>query len=177
MYPCRTFIRKDLLNITTQYFIDGRVIQLRTVGVSRLSRDNVEKSALDVPGEGALELDGFICPSDRCGRIFPEPVRLTDLSHRPQEETYYACPFCFSRLNVDGILGDSDHFGGKTHVGAEFAASASKGKASKKQSEEKMTAVLGCPHQFGYLRSRSKGSEIPDTCLTCPKILQCMAST
>jgi len=31
-----------------------------------------------------------------------------------------------------------------------------------------------CPYQMGYLRTRSKDQAVPDTCLTCPKILQCM---
>jgi len=38
----------------------------------------------------------------------------------------------------------------------------------------KETAAVQCPHQMGYLRTRSKDQAVPDTCLTCPKILQCM---
>lgn len=36
------------------------------------------------------------------------------------------------------------------------------------------TVAVQCPHQMGYLRTRSKDQAVPDTCLTCPKILQCM---
>lgn len=140
------------------------------VGVSRLLRGDLGKGASDVSSEVISDIDGFVCPCERCGRVFSEPVRLTDFSRRPQEETYYACPFCFSRLNIDGILGDSKSLDG-------VFASTIKGNTIEKLGGEKIAVVSNCPRQFGYLRSRSKGSEIPDECLTCPKILQCMVST
>lgn len=34
--------------------------------------------------------------------------------------------------------------------------------------------VAGCPHFVGYLKTRPKDSPIPDECLTCSRILQCM---
>jgi len=33
---------------------------------------------------------------------------------------------------------------------------------------------LNCKQHFGYLSERSKGVEIPDDCVTCPKSLECM---
>jgi hypothetical protein len=35
-------------------------------------------------------------------------------------------------------------------------------------------SAVGCPHHVGYLKSRGKSEGVPDGCLTCPKILQCM---
>jgi len=88
----------------------------------------------------------------RCGRAVSAPVRLTDLSRRPVEETYYACPFCFSRLDVEDAAEHSEHSHGRKLA----------------------VAVSNCSHEFGYLRSRPKDSAIPDECLICPRILQCM---
>jgi len=31
-----------------------------------------------------------------------------------------------------------------------------------------------CPHRFGYLASRPKNDSIPEECLICPKIVNCM---
>jgi len=31
-----------------------------------------------------------------------------------------------------------------------------------------------CLHEFGYLKNRPKGKPIPDECLTCPKMIQCL---
>ncbi len=32
----------------------------------------------------------------------------------------------------------------------------------------------GCPHHFGYLANRPKDDPIPEECLTCSKIMECM---
>ncbi len=40
-----------------------------------------------------------ICPNLKCHRTIEEPVLLNNLSITPVEE-YYACPNCFTRLNV-----------------------------------------------------------------------------
>ncbi len=34
----------------------------------------------------------------------------------------------------------------------------------------------GCKYGFGYLSQREKGTEIPETCVACPKSLDCMLS-
>jgi hypothetical protein len=45
---------------------------------------------------------------------------------------------------------------------------------SRKQATEKEDMTVACPHHLGYLKKRSKDESVPDSCLTCPKILQCM---
>jgi len=32
----------------------------------------------------------------------------------------------------------------------------------------------GCPHHFGYLREHPKNTPIPNECLTCTKIVECL---
>ena len=43
--------------------------------------------------------ENLACPYDKCGKPFEQPVVLTDLSKTPRE-TYYACPYCFSKLEI-----------------------------------------------------------------------------
>ena len=33
-----------------------------------------------------------------------------------------------------------------------------------------------CPHGFGYLKKREKDTSIPDECLSCPRMLECLSS-
>jgi hypothetical protein len=47
-------------------------------------------------------------------------------------------------------------------------------KSAVQKELDKETVAFQCSHQMGYLRTRSKDQAVPDTCLTCPKILQCM---
>jgi len=98
-----------------------------------------------------------------CGKEFGLPVKLTVLSEEP-EETYFACPFCFSRVEeakaeavVEPLLGKK--------VQRE---------PRRKKAEAVITGAEGCGHRLGYLKGRAKNADIPDECLVCPKILQCM---
>jgi len=127
----------------------------------------------------ALGESMHVCSYVRCGRAFATPVRLTDLSHRPRLETYFACPYCFSKLSqieaaeTNGFNDEMKllHGGGFEMPMREGAKSLKRG--DSKKSSEAETAVK-CPHSLGYLKARSKDEAFPDSCLTCPRILQCM---
>lgn len=110
-----------------------------------------------------------VCGYERCGRAFDAPVWLTDLSRKPQE-TYYACPYCFSKMDeVDGDVVDHLHGGGY-----ELPAKDAAKKGVKGGGHRDVEKSADCPHHMGYLKSRGKSEGVPDGCLTCPKILQCM---
>jgi hypothetical protein len=47
-------------------------------------------------------------------------------------------------------------------------------KQAIRKENEKENITIECPHHVGYLKKRSKDESVPDSCLTCPKILQCM---
>ena len=120
-----------------------------------------------------------VCGYVRCGRAFAAPVRLTDFSHRPRLETYFACPYCFSKLN-DAETADVNGFNGEMKLlpsgGYEMleqggVKSLKRGESKKPNGAE---AAVNCHHGLGYLKTRSKDDAFPDSCLTCPRILQCM---
>lgn len=117
-----------------------------------------------------------VCGYERCGKSFASPLRLTDLSHKPRSETYNACPYCFSRMDeCDHDVTSELRLIKKSEYDEEADESPRKSVKSAVQKElSKETAEVQCPHQMGYLRTRSKDQAVPDTCLTCPKILQCM---
>ncbi|MEM3626666.1 MAG: hypothetical protein QXZ25_01425 [Candidatus Bathyarchaeia archaeon] len=47
---------------------------------------------------------------------------------------------------------------------------------AKVEKQEFAPLDLKCPHSFGYLSQRRKGEKIPDECITCEKLLDCMLS-
>jgi hypothetical protein len=51
-----------------------------------------------------------------------------------------------------------------------------KEETAAKSLAKKEKSASSCPHRFGYLASRSKNAPIPQECLTCQKILECMHS-
>lgn len=47
---------------------------------------------------------------------------------------------------------------------------------AKTETDEQGFASIdsGCPHYFGYLRERAKGEGIPEECLACERVVECM---
>lgn len=87
-------------------------------------------------------------------------------------EVYDACPYCLAEITI----------------GKEKPIAKEKPKSRKKKtvSVEEKEPILkqekphpapekqGCPHYFGYLAERSKKGKIPEECMMCEKIVQCM---
>jgi hypothetical protein len=93
------------------------------------------------------------CPYKGCGMSFQKPSVLTDTTAMPRE-TYYACPYCMSKLDV--IVEDLKIIGVKP---AEYP--------------KVFDSPAKCARYTGFLNSISKEGPIPDECLVCPKVLQC----
>jgi len=98
-----------------------------------------------------------------CGRELESPLKLTVLSEEPKE-TYLACPFCFTRVEE-----------ARAETFIEPAVGKKQEKARKKLKAGAVGAGVGsCNHRFGYLKGRARNAAIPDECLVCPRILECM---
>ncbi len=113
-----------------------------------------------------------VCDYERCGRTINTPLRQTDFSHQPHLKTYFACPYCFSKVD------ESEHSDTKLFHSGGYDVPAhdeKNAKGGEQKKPAKTETVEGCPHSMGYLKKRSKDQEIPDVCFTCPNILQCMA--
>ena len=48
-----------------------------------------------------------VCPNPKCQREIEEPILLTILSVTPPKE-YYACPYCFSKLEPKPLIKEED---------------------------------------------------------------------
>jgi len=108
------------------------------------------------------------CPNDECGKNFDRPIELTVLSSNPVE-TYPACPYCMSRIDI----AEEEQKPTKntlTSLRIRTVLEKEQEKAEKKETDE-----IKCSHGFGYLKKRSKGTPIPDECLLCQKMIQCLA--
>jgi hypothetical protein len=104
--------------------------------------------------------DELVCPYDKCGKGFAQPLLLTDDGKLPRE-TYYACPHCFSK--VDLILDD-----GKDFRTVKVMASVD---VEVRAPVEKKPE--NCLHHLGFLKLLPEDEPIPEECLVCPKIMEC----
>jgi hypothetical protein len=102
----------------------------------------------------------IICPNPKCHGEIEEPILLSSLA-TAAEEQYYACPHCLIKLDVD----------------------AKNAEPQKEEEIEKLpvrppeTGVKGssaCLRHFGYLANRPENAPIPQECLVCSRIVDCM---
>ena len=93
------------------------------------------------------------CPYPNCRKDFDRFLMFIDEFNKVFRETYYACPHCKSRVDVI--------------ITSEDALELSKGKKT-------LPSNFVCPYYFGYLSSFPKKPPIPETCLTCTQITECM---
>jgi hypothetical protein len=108
------------------------------------------------------------CPNDECGRNFDHPIEITVLSNNPVE-AYPACPYCMSRIDIER---DGRELTKDTMTPLRIRTMLEK---EQEKMEKKGTEKTKCSHDFGYLKKRPKGTPIPDECLICPKMIQCIA--
>jgi len=118
----------------------------------------------------SMKLNGEDCPSktsrtgftcDGCGRTFQTPI-LATVSTSGQIQKYYACPCCMTKVN-DVKTSES---------GEEEKSLISMVEPRKLGAESENMAK--CGHFFGYLKKRQKETPIPEECLTCGKMVECL---
>ena len=101
---------------------------------------------------------------EECGTSYQKPL-LATVSSRGLVQTYYACPRCLSKK---GSPEQEESQGSKNDDEAVTPES------SHRRVMPKMEDNAECKHSMGYLKKRPKDTPIPDECLTCGKMVECL---
>jgi len=120
--------------------------------------------------EVKLEEGKYICPYEDCGREFEKPILVTNKSVNPPQ-SYLGCPYCLSRIDVE--IPEVEKIEEKIEQASKLAEIKKIIEKNAKK-EEKSGKKAKCPYHFGYLKEKDKNLPIPEECLTCPKMLECM---
>lgn len=118
-----------------------------------------------------MENQGFTCSNPRCARDFTNPIIVQDLSSK-NKASYYACPYCFAEVATKKSL----------EVNEEEQTQRTKSTIVRQTIEQlkevkppqQPPEIQKCPHHLGYLKQRSKDENIPEECMTCKKLLECL---
>ena len=98
----------------------------------------------------------FTCSNPSCKATFSTPLETLNLQDNAAEP-YYACPVCLTRVeNVKLKVLE---------------------KPSQKTQEKKKKTLENpaeCRYHLGYLSERVQKEQIPDDCLVCKNIVECM---
>ena len=97
---------------------------------------------------------------DECGRSYQKPI-LARVSTPGHVQTYGACPHCMTKvydINVPEIKEKEQQ------------------NASPKPRQPSTAAEpeVKCDHFFGFLNKRTKGTPVPEPCLTCDRMVDCL---
>ena len=141
----------------------------------------------------------YRCPNQECRKIFQKPIELTDLS-QTAPRVYSACPHCGFDLETASpfAVGKKTKRTLKTPRSPEESVDTVK--PSKPETPVESTEISekpivakdvqklptasskslqarppGCPHFFGYLKKIPKNTPMPDECLTCLKMVECIS--
>lgn len=108
-----------------------------------------------------VESKAFTCPNSACKKTFTTPLKTLNLQQNPTEP-YYACPYCLTKIK------DVEPEKTEKKPVQETKAKVSSNVASKEERK------AGCQYHLGYLSERTNKEQIPDDCLVCKSIVECM---
>ena len=100
---------------------------------------------------GEVALDS-VC--GECGGAFHKPV-LATVASGGQVQTYYACPRCMVQVQEER---DEENVVEKVCISPSLSPA----------------EHSDCRQFLGYLKSRPKSTPVPDKCLTCSKMIECL---
>lgn len=119
--------------------------------------------------ESTTDHQDFACSNSSCGRFFTNPLKAVNLCSK-KPEPYLACPYCLTEVKP---------------AEASSTIQAGPGQESKEIVEETASYVedkmaesvpkAQCAHHFGYLSERSTKERIPEECMICENVLNCMS--
>jgi len=94
-----------------------------------------------------------------CGKSYRKPI-LATVSSPGHVQTYQACPHCMTKVR-DANPPKNENI--KATI------------LSKAPSTQTAPGLDGkCGQFFGYLNKRTKGTPVPERCLTCEKMVECL---
>lgn len=117
-----------------------------------------------------MENQSYTCSNPSCGKVFSNPLKTENLGSK-HGHAYEACPYCLTEIVVEASsLGSEDDEKPEIEETRRTDTSLHSDEEKTKQS----TPVDKCQHQLGYLSKRSPKEKIPEECMICSKIVECM---
>jgi len=99
------------------------------------------------------------CPNPSCGRVFATPIKTLNL--KDPGRPYPACPYCFTRIS-------------DPHIESRKSQSQDEKCSAKERTSKDKDKPQNCRNHFGYLSERENKQQIPDECIVCTVIIDCM---
>ena len=102
------------------------------------------------------EREALTC--DGCGKTYQKPI-LAKVSTPGHVQTYGACPHCMTKVYDINALRNEEKRNPKLSPDTKLS---------------RINDQVKCDHFFGFLNKRAKGTPVPEHCLTCDKMVECL---
>lgn len=104
----------------------------------------------------------FTCPNPSCRKVFNTPLKTSNLT-QDLAELYVACPYCLTKITEAQI--ETYNEPEKVHV--------EKIRSEETPNRNKEIPTF-CNYHLGHLSEQKHKEQIPDECIVCKDILECM---
>jgi DNA-directed RNA polymerase subunit RPC12/RpoP len=102
------------------------------------------------------------CLNKACGKTITKPLKLLNLQDN-SKKPYNACPYCLTEITV--IETESQDPQEKNVSENSFL------EETPSQNQEKPS---NCEHYFGYMNEKDGKQQIPEECLLCSQVIECL---
>jgi hypothetical protein len=102
------------------------------------------------------------CPNKACGKVFVKPLSTLNLQ-QDSKVSYNACPYCLTEI----VISENES---KDLPEENYSVV----KLFKEKPSQNKEQVITCFYHFGYIGEREQKEQIPEECLLCTKVIQCM---
>ncbi|MGD0978541.1 MAG: hypothetical protein ABR962_05300 [Candidatus Bathyarchaeia archaeon] len=118
--------------------------------------------------ETAADIQSYTCSNPSCSKSFAKPLKAVNLSLE-NPEPYLACPHCLTDITTQQKPSIAE---ARPVLDAETLKTAKDGLEEEKAALQPAKTL--CTHHFGYLSERSSKEKIPEECMACAEIVNCM---
>ena len=102
------------------------------------------------------------CTNDACKKVITKPLKTLN-RQRSSKEPYYACPYCLTEITLTETENENEPE--KTDADVDVL------EEEPGQNQEKLS---DCKHYFGYMSEKEHKQQMPEECMLCAKIIDCM---
>jgi hypothetical protein len=101
----------------------------------------------------------YTCSNPACGKVFSSPLKTLNIQRNPTEP-YAACPYCLTKITEIELEPDSKIENQEL--------------GNNEDPIENKETPSTCQYHMGYLSEREQKQQIPDECIVCKSIVECM---
>ena len=110
----------------------------------------------------------YTCQNQLCRKDFSSPLKTLNLQLNATEP-YDACPYCLTKVEEKPQMPPSVMQEAEAEAAKSFKA-----RKAMKAAFENAGKSHQCHFHVGYLNERSEKGQVPDDCLVCKDIVNCM---